>query len=155
MFTHIAGIDTKVIIVMAFVAYYVVRSYVCSCKLPAVNRPESCQRLEVMGLSLTHFLFYTLLGFLYPNEFVFWQLMGVSWEVFETLPNRYPQLLNVMGDCSRRPVGYVHPFDRMVGGACDSNEGHSDNHQWHVKPTDVMMNIVGFVVGAGVRLSLN
>lgn len=128
-----------VIIALVFVAYYAVRSYFCSCMTPMVNRSYHCVSTKFMGMDLANFLFYALIGFLCPDQFVFWQVVGVTYELVQTLPKgKY-----LKAGCDRYP---------------DCNNCKSCNDcttcEYSLNMPDLYMNIIGFVVGAGVRLGL-
>ena len=52
------------------------------------------------GWSLSHFLFFMLIGYLYHNVFFITFLLGVIWELFETYVGIYePKIIKGFGFC--------------------------------------------------------
>ena len=55
---------------------------------------------ELDGWSMTHYLFFMLVGFIYPKKFISAMILGIIWELFEHFygKNR-PGWLGGYGDC--------------------------------------------------------
>lgn len=131
------------LIVFGFVVYYAFRGYTCPCP-PLNNRNTSipCSRYEIYGWQINHIVFYAVIGALFPDDFWWWQGLGVLWELVEFIPYVYPSVLAYVGGCvDSRPPRQVHWLDRSVG------LPSPHDHFWHVKLTDVVLNVVGFGVG--------
>ena len=69
-------------------------------------------------------------GFLYPNTFVLTNFIGILWELFEYWVGiSKPKILSGLGFC---------------------NPAHSGNKQkiwWYGKPSDFIVNALGFITG--------
>ena len=140
------------LIIVAFVLYYVYRGYTCPCPLPKDSQTSRelvlpCARYEIEGWQVNHLVFYTILGMLFPNDFWLWQGLGVLWEMVEFVPYIHPSVLGVVGGCVRSGsiTAPAHWLDRSVG------LPSPPHHFWHVKLTDVILNIIGFVLGVVLR----
>lgn len=73
--------------------------------------------------ALSHFLFYILLGFLFPH---YWKLVifiGIAWEIFEYIGERVEKLL--------------FPKAKLY---------------WCAKFSDIIVNITGFITGLLIRI---
>lgn len=85
------------------------------------------------GWSISHFLFFALLGYKYPSQFRVATLMGLLWEGFEwCTSNTQIKILSKMRGLS----------------LCHSDSGE---HWWYSKYTDIIMNISGFLIGKAIR----
>jgi hypothetical protein len=83
------------------------------------------------GWSLSHIMFFMLMGYLYSNTFIKTMLFGISWEVFE----------HVYG--KQRP-GWLGGY----GGKCNNMAtDREDGNWWYGKWTDIVCNAFGFLVG--------
>lgn len=77
---------------------------------------------DLDGWSLTHVLFYILLGYLFPNQFVPLMAAGVLWELTESyILNR----LSSRGKCTEMDSG----------------------SWWFGRVSDIPMNAIGFAIG--------
>lgn len=131
------------LIVLAFVVYYLFRGFACPC--PSPQKPVlSCARFEVYGWQINHAVFYMFLGMSFPNRFWLWQGLGLLWELVEFVPYVFPSVLPYTGGCMGidAPPLQLHWLDKAVGLPSPRE------HFWHVKLTDVILNVVGFAVGA-------
>jgi hypothetical protein len=105
------------------------------CDHPAYKDPlETPLFLGLDGWSATHFFFFMLLGYLFPQTF-FWSMsVGVAWELFEHFyGTERPGWLGGYGDCNDL--------------ATDRTEGN----WWYGKWTDIACNAAGFTLGWGLR----
>lgn len=134
--------NTKILLVITlFIIYYLVRGrYMCPCPYPGNN---FCYRTEMYGLQMNHLLFYIIIGYLFPKYFLTWQILGICWELIEFLPTYYPHIfLPYIGGCiqlDKRDDFYVNIVDRWLP--------RSDEHFWHPKLSDILLNITGFMIG--------
>ena len=132
--------------ILGFLAFVVFVGIKCPC--PAVGDVQpgafKCIRDE-QDAAFSHFLAYAVLGYMYPSQFVFWQALGVLWEVAELLLDRNQEyLLYIGGGVSegdqKKNVG--NPIDKLL------NVSPTQTHVWHPSASDVVYNFVGFSVGA-------
>ena len=89
---------------------------------------------DLDGWSISHLLFFTLIGYLFPhkNYILLAFIFGILWELFEHFygKNR-PGWLGGYGDCDKKLKS-------------DKNE---DGNWWYGKPTDILMNALGLIIG--------
>ena len=82
------------------------------------------------GWSMTHLLFYMLMGYLFPDYLILTMFFGVLWELFEHYSGKYrPKILSGWGNC--------HFTDKV-----EDNEGW-----WYGKWSDIIINFLGFLIG--------
>lgn len=91
--------------------------------------------LDLDGWSLTHVLFYVLLGYLFPDHFVPLMLMGVLWEIVEEF------VLNRLSSARSKCDKIVLPRDH-------------ENRWWFGRVSDIPMNALGFVIGFHLKNKL-
>jgi len=86
---------------------------------------------ELDGWSLTHFLLFIIVGYMFPDKYVMALAIGCGWELFENYygENR-PGWLGGYGDC-----------DKLASGKTE------DGNWWYGKWTDIVMNTLGIIVG--------
>ena len=88
------------------------------------NNSQSNYGLD--GWSISHLLFYMLLGYLFPNKIILTLSLGIIWELFETYIGIYkPIIFKDFGFCS------------------------TDNSKvwWYGKISDIIVNFIGFMIG--------
>jgi hypothetical protein len=91
--------------------------------------------LGLDGWSASHFLFFILVGYLFPKTFFLSMTMGILWELFEHYYGKErPGWLGGYGDCNDL--------------ATDREEGN----WWYGKWTDIVCNSAGFIAGCWLRL---
>ena len=134
-----------VFIITLFIIYYLFRGiYMCPCPYPDKN---FCYRAEIYGLHINHLLFYIIIGYLFPKYFLTWQIAGIFWEIIEMLPTYYPKIfLPYIGGCiqiDKRDSFYVNILDMWMP--------RSNEHFWHPKVSDILLNIIGFSIGYCIR----
>ena len=79
---------------------------------------------------ITHLVFFALLGFLYSKTFYFTMFLGIIWELIEFY------------------LGYAKPkwvFDYWKLGATD---------WWFGRYSDIVVNLIGFIIGMKLRTVL-
>lgn len=105
---------------------------------------------QYRGLSLAHLFLFTMLGMALPNHFWAVQLMGVLFELANYAITHIKshdtkrRILNIIGGSFAPGHGYiteVHWLDRLIFGE------YPTTHWWHPKVTDILMNILGFMLG--------
>ena len=81
------------------------------------------------GWSVTHFMFYAILGYYFPNYWREVLIAGIAWEVFEGAYGKY------------RPD--------WMGGFKDGNINITDGEPWwYARYSDIAVNCVGFIIGS-------
>ena len=86
------------------------------------------------GWSVSHYLFFSILGYLYPNTLLPTMALGSVWELFETYVGIYqPKIINGFGFC---------------------NSPTAENGKkiwWYGKWTDIIVNFLGFITGKTIK----
>ena len=88
------------------------------------NDDPLTEKLGVSNLtywSILHILFYVIVGYLFPNYFVTAQLLGIGWELFE------------------------------CGAGWATHHLFPGNNWWYGVGSDIVMNVIGFLIGAYLR----
>jgi hypothetical protein len=92
---------------------------------------------DLDGWSITHFLWFTILGYYFPHYFIECLIVGILWEFIEHyLGENRPSWLGGFGDCNL--------------GTDQLNSSHKN--WWFGRVSDVVMNIAGFCAGRYIRL---
>ena len=87
------------------------------------------------GWSMTHLLFYMLIGYLFPNYLLLTTFLGILWELFEHYSGKYkPLWLSGWGNC--------HFTDKVK-----DNEGW-----WYGKWSDLFINTIGLLIGQYLKI---
>jgi hypothetical protein len=85
---------------------------------------------ELDGWSVSHFTFFMLVGYIYPNTIIQTSMIGILWELFEHLYGKHrPGWLGGYGDCNDLATDKI------------------DGNWWYGKWTDIICNLCGFLVG--------
>ena len=86
------------------------------------------------GWSLTHFLFFLVVGYVYPQTYILSMCIGISWELFEHYYGKErPGWLGGYGDCNDL--------------ATDKESGN----WWYGKWSDILCNNAGYLLGMFLR----
>ena len=108
---------------------------------PLTNGSSLCSFCD--GWSISHFMFYGLLGFLYPTRMKLIMSLGVGWEMFEwAVSHTDVKILNVFRGVSQCKI--TSGEGEGEGGGGDARPDTIDEHWFYAKPTDIMMNFMGF-----------
>ena len=92
---------------------------------------------EIDLWSVTHVLFYMLLGYLHPDKFYLSMFIGVLWELFEHFYGKdRPGWLGGYANCTK------------------TNKQNSGNWMYG-KCTDIISNALGFVIGKYLKEKKN
>ncbi len=86
------------------------------------------------GWSITHFLFFFLIGILYPNHHLAALSAGTAWEYTE-------QYLGT------NKVKISGTRIKLVGDI-DSDGNYNDDSYWYAKTSDIIVNIFGYSIGS-------
>jgi hypothetical protein len=93
---------------------------------------------EVDGWSVAHFVFFGILGFMYPGQHLQFLAVGVLWEVIESALGQYELVvsgtrLQLIGDQDEDGV----------------STGRDDVY-WYGKPSDIIVDIAAYCVGSAL-----
>jgi len=88
------------------------------------------------GWSVTHFLFFGLLGVLYPGRPLQFLIVGAGWEVIETLLGQYK-------------FGMTGSRLQLIGEQDDDGNltGNEDAY-WYGKESDIVVDMAGYCLGS-------
>lgn len=125
---------TRLFALYAVVAIFIVLAPLCILGVTSIDTLNKCHAFTVKPLvtvrgthldcwSASHFVLYTIIGFMFPHLWGIVLTVSVLWEVFEFIGGR----------CERVITG------RQV--------------YWRGRWSDLLVNLVGFVLGAAIRLS--
>jgi hypothetical protein len=149
---EIAGFMLLIIIVL-FLVWAVLHGRACPCDKPTVNE---CVRDEVWGVQPNHFIFFMILGFLFPKKFWEFMILGLLWEILELYISKHPEFIKKFGGClTRRGVvsdvpGRVYAGERKYHNPIDEALGieHPQWHTWHGSIAELIPNALGFITGS-------
>lgn len=89
---------------------------------------------DLDGWSISHFTFFFILGYLYPQKIKLTVFLGILWEIFEYLYDNYkPTFLDGFGHCVT-----TDPKKKNV-------------IWWYGKISDIFVNYSGFVIGSYLK----
>jgi membrane protein implicated in regulation of membrane protease activity len=93
------------------------------------------------GWGVLHFLFFALMGFVFPTKGVPLMILGIIWELIET----------VIGQNDIRIGGKRFT---LIGETVekDGEISFDDTRWWYGRTTDIAFNAVGFVIGQSLNL---
>lgn len=121
----------------------------CPCPNPIPSKSASflCFRDET-DAAISHVVFFALLGYCFPNDGIFWQCLGILWEIAEVIVDQNHNLLEYTGGCTHEDI------------ALENKGNYLDNvirimptqlHVWHSSFSDIVCNILGFMIGSQLR----
>jgi hypothetical protein len=89
------------------------------------------------GWSQSHFIFFTILGFFFPDQMYAAMVYGLLWELLEWLTQHTnSSVVNMLRGVS----------------TCANNHLDEGEHYIYSKSTDIIMNLTGFLLGSGVKM---
>lgn len=91
---------------------------------------------DIDGWSITHFLFFGCLGVLFPGQYLQFLLVGIGWEVIETVLGQ--NQLEVSGKRLQ-----------LIGDQDDEGKptGKNDAY-WYGKSSDIIVDILAYTLGS-------
>lgn len=160
----INSVNTNTNLIIVFVILFAIllmRARVCNCdttkktytflSLITLKKEVHCQEFQYNGLSLSHLFVWMLIGFVFYDKFWLSHIVGIGFEMLEYLVVVFDdehhvqdKILKWVGGCFYYPRGKKnkhHPIDNITA-------PHSEKHWWHVKVSDVMLNLAGFYIGS-------
>jgi len=118
------------------------------CQHKNFKDPLETYSLGFWGLdfwSATHFLWFMLIGYLFPQTFILTTFIGVIWELYEHYKGHDRPRMHSHASFFFRPLG------KIFGGFGDcknlSSNKKSDGNWWYGKWSDVPCNMIGFLSG--------
>jgi len=93
-----------------------------------------CQDLD--GWSATHLLFFATLGVLFPGKYLQFLVVGVGWEVIET----------ILGQNELKVSG--HRLQLMGDQDEDGNPTGKQDAYWYGRCSDILVDVVGYTLGS-------
>lgn len=138
---HVGAILTVLVISFIILGHYYPGQIQSALKRPLFTLPSA----TVDWWSVSHFLFFGVLAFLYPNHVCELFIISIIWEIVEDglAPSNSKQLI----DCDKKyPNSWADTF-RSVW--CEHLA--RDKDYWYGKWDDVFFNSMGILVGVGLR----
>lgn len=147
--------------IIVFCALFLLWAYFLGKSCPCTGNTK-CIRTEFYGVQLNHLFLFIIIGMCFPSYFYTFQTLGVLWELFEHLLEKYPILVTkYLGGCLHYPpVGYIeknnphyhytvyrgikkpmNPIDELF------NIKNSTLHGWHGSVAELIPNLIGFMIG--------
>ena len=105
------------------------------CKNTNFKDPLEHKVLELDGWSMTHVTWFTIVGYLYPENITASFVIGVLWEIFEHLyGKKRPGWLGGYGDCENL-----------------QSDKNDDGNWWYGKWSDLLCNLCGLLLGSYIK----
>ena len=125
------------ILFLFFICILVIIAYaIILCMMNIKKDPLETEPIiwDIDGWSITHFVFFLFLGYLFPGHFLFILILGSSWELVEYWIGKNNKTL-------------------MRGVECNLNKLKKDEW-WYGKMSDLFINLLGYLVGAYIARNL-
>jgi len=109
-----------------------------------------CRRLEIYGGLYSHIVFFMILGFLFPDNFIFLMVSGVIYEIFQYLVDIKLSdyiIKNNFGCLSLPPEKVIQKPYYNEKYRKDNIQNNSDLHIWKGNLPDAITNVIGFGIG--------
>ena len=88
------------------------------------------------GWCITHFIFFTYIGYKYPDYLVFSMVAGASWEIYESMLSKV--FVNIFPEVANK----IDP---------DMSRMHKISSWCYSSYEDIIMNYLGFIFGRFLR----
>jgi hypothetical protein len=138
---HDITIGLLIVIVMAFIMLGHIYQ-------EAIQQPLKTPLMRICGQTLdywsvSHFFFYLIIGYLCPDHFIFWAIIGTGFELTEDLlaADHNTQLVNCK-DCKTKGK---ETYAQKIW--CN---GIQDDF-WYSAPSDPFVNMIGYACGELLR----
>lgn len=138
---------TKILISTSLVGFGIISYSKYRCKNPNFVDPLTrgssiCSFCD--GWSISHFLFYMLLGYKFPKELVFTMILGIMWEGVEWATSRTNwKILSSMRGVSQCNVSGE--------GSTEERTDTIGDHWFYAKFSDLILNFLGFMIGIKLK----
>lgn len=95
------------IFLIFFILWFLSKSILCPCESSKLfgeslrkYKPKFyCNRLEFYGVQPSHLIVFSILGYVFPNNFIIIQLIGIIWELIEYIIDKNRESLLYIGGC--------------------------------------------------------
>lgn len=133
-----------IIIIVTFIfifAGYVMRGFIQDPMTKLTFFHIGTSRFDVWSLS--HLILYMIFGYMFPDFFVEFLIIGAGWELFETIPcsNIFWKLMN----CPRESCTSCR-----LNPLCSTMKRIDNCDYWYGKWSDIAVNMLGFVIGSTI-----
>lgn len=81
--------------------------------------------------SILHTALYFILGYMFPNRYLFFFLAGVLWEAYESYSGKYDIML----------------FGYKINKDTDKNSDEAGSEWWYGRALDICVNMFGYIMG--------
>jgi len=129
----VINVHSRNVIVICLLCFIIICLYGrFRCQHPDFQDPlmKQFHLYDLDGWSLSHFLFFMMIGYMYPDKFYLSVLLGIIWELFESFyGKKRPGFLGGFGDCATTDPN-------VESGAW-----------WYGRLSDIICNVVGLLVG--------
>lgn len=99
--------------------------------------------VSIDGWGMLHLVFFGILGVLFPGRYLQFLLVGIAWEGIETFLGQ----CRIMAGGSRiQLIGDQDEEGRPTG---------DDKAYWYGRSSDVLMNMIGYILGDAAAQQLN
>ena len=151
--------------IIVFCIFFLLWAYSLGQSCPC-SKNKNCIRKEFYGVQLNHVSLFIVIGMIFPSYFYTFQLLGILWEVFEHILEKYPILVTkYFGGClSYPPTGYTeknnpHYSYTVYRGIKKPlnyvdklfNIKNSKLHGWHGSVAELIPNFFGFLIGYSIN----
>ena len=151
--------------IIVFCIFFLVWAYFLGQSCPCTGNTK-CIRKEFYGVQLNHVSLFIIIGILFPSYFYTFQLLGILWELFEHILEKYPILVTkYFGGCLQYPpAGYSEKnnphYNYTVYRGINKPRNYVDKlfniknskiHGWHGSVAELIPNLFGFLIGYSIN----
>jgi hypothetical protein len=137
--TKVPSIAVYIVCVILIVLYgWFLRKTETKDRLAVPFCPDNPLIADIDGWSITHFLFFGLLGAMYPGHYIQFALVGIGWELVETALGQ--NKIEVSGKRLQ-----------LVGDQDDDGKPTGDDDAyWYGRQSDVLIDVLGYILGSAL-----
>ena len=122
------------IFIIILYGYFLRQTKTKDCLSSRIFHHSICQDID--GWSISHLLFFGILGIFFPGKHLQFLIVGTGWEIIETVLGQ--NKLEVSGKRLQ-----------LIGD--QDNEGNTtgnDDAYWYGKESDIIMDVLGYCIGS-------
>lgn len=144
MFLELFFIDSKMlstvqlqILFVFFIVILVIKAYgILLCMSNLEKDPLEIKPIiwDIDGWSMTHFVLFLFLGYLFPGNFLFVLILGSLWELLEYWVGKNNK--------------------KIMNGVICNLQKLNQEEWWYAKISDLFINLLGYVIGAYIATNL-
>ena len=123
-----------VVIVIILYGYFLRKTKTQDILAKRIYHHPICQ--EIDGWSISHLVFFGLLGVLYPGQHLQFLVVGIVWEVIESALGQN----NI--EVSGKRLQLIGEQDE------EGNSTDKPDAYWYGKESDIVMDVVGYAIGS-------